>query len=185
MSVFDWAVECVLHHEGGFVFHPDDPGGATNYGISLRYLVSRGDLDGDGLPDGDLDGDGDVDVDDIRHATRFDARELYYTGFWKPIRASEIKSGLISTKFFDMAVNMGSRQATRLLQRACNNLGSTLKDDGAIGPNTLKAVNSYLSKDYQLLDRLRVAQAEFYETLIKRKPSLGTFRLGWRRRASF
>ena len=185
MTIFDWAVENVLHHEGGWVNNPNDPGGATNFGISLRYLQARGDLDGDGLPDGDLDGDGDVDIDDIRLASRDDAIELYRTGFWNPGRFGEVQSSLVAVKSFDMAVNMGSKQAWKLVQRACNKLGSQLIVDGKVGANTLKAVNSYRKTDYQLIETIRERQANFYETLIERKPSLDEFRLGWRRRAAF
>lgn len=185
MSTFDWAVENVLHHEGGWVNNPNDPGGATKFGISLRYLQARGDMDGDGLPDGDLDGDGDVDIDDIRVASREDSIQLYKTGFWDPNKCSSIKSALVATKIFDMAVNMGSRQCWRLVQRATNKLGSNLSVDGKVGPNTLAAVNLYHRTDYDLIVVIRERQANFYETLIERKPSLAEFRLGWRRRAAF
>lgn len=185
MSNFNWGVECVLHHEGGFVNLRNDPGGATNFGVSLRYLQARGDLDGDGLLDGDLDGDGDVDIDDIRAATLDDAIELYRTGFWVPNKLDQVKSELVAIKIFDMAVNMGSSQAWKLVQRAANSLGSALTADGKVGPNTLSAVNSYDRTDYELVTVIREHQAKFYEDLISKKPSLAEFRLGWRRRAAF
>ena len=185
MSNFDWAVRCVLHHEGGWSDDPDDRGGATNFGISLRYLQARGDLDRDGLPDGDMDGDGDVDADDIRATDRDAAIELYRTGFWLPNKCDKIKSSLCATKIFDMAVNMGSRQAWKLVQRSCVKLGSTLTVDGVVGENTLNAVNSYHRTDYELIDVIRDRQANFYETIIERNPTQAKFRLGWRRRAAF
>lgn len=185
MTNFDWAVKCVLHHEGGWTDNPDDPGGATNFGISLRYLQARGDMDGDGLPDGDLDGDGDVDVDDIRAATMAAATKLYRTGFWLPNSLDRVKSSLVATKIFDMAVNMGSSQAWKLVQRSCNKLGSDLTVDGKVGGFTISAVNSYHRTDYELVNVIRERQANFYETIIERKPPLATFRLGWRRRAAF
>ena len=185
MTNFDWAVQCVLHHEGGWTDNPNDPGGATNFGISLRYLQARGDLDGDGLPDGDMDGDGDVDVDDIRAIDSGDAIELYRTGFWLPNMLDRVRSELVATKIFDMAVNMGSRQAWKLVQRSANKLGSDLTVDGLVGGFTISAVNSYLRSDYDLVNVIRDRQANFYETIIERKPKLATFRLGWRRRAAF
>lgn len=185
MSNFDWAVENVLHHEGGFNDIVGDSGGATNWGISLRFLQSVGDLDGDGLPDGDLDGDGDVDIDDIRNASREDAIKLYRDNFWKPNKCDAILSGLISNKVFDMAVNMGSKQAWKIVQRSINKLGGDLVVDGIVGINTIAAVNSFLAKDFELVTVIRERQGNFYETLIERKPILAKFRLGWRRRAAF
>ncbi len=186
MANFDWAVEVVLHHEGGFVDHPDDPGGVTNFGISLRYLQTRGDLDNDDLVDGDLDGDGDVDRDDIVKLSRADAIELYRSGFWTPNRCGEIQSGILATKIFDMAVNMGSRQAWRIVQRACNRhpaITRKLVIDGIVGKNTLSALNSLTRQDYLLLGAIREEQKSFYLKLIDRKPRLDAFRLGWMRRA--
>jgi lysozyme family protein len=36
MATFKEAVEKVLVHEGGYIFHPADKGGATNLGITQR-----------------------------------------------------------------------------------------------------------------------------------------------------
>ena len=36
-SRFHFAVNAILKHEGGLSNDPRDPGGAINYGISLRY----------------------------------------------------------------------------------------------------------------------------------------------------
>jgi lysozyme family protein len=179
MSSFEYAVYIVLHHEGGFVDHKSDPGGATNFGISLRYLS------GQSIVSGDFDGDGDIDAQDIAAMSRTDAKKLYKSGFWIPNKCDKIKSNLIATKVFDMAVNMGSRQAWKLTQRACGTLNVPIKADGIVGPKTLAAVNSLYSKDYSLLIVLRKIQSQFYERLIERKPELAAFRTGWQRRAAF
>lgn len=179
MSRFDYAVDCVLHHEGGYVDHKNDPGGATNFGISLRFLQKQN------IVDGDFDGDGDVDADDIRAMTREDAKNAYKKAFWIPNKINDIKSSLIATKVFDMAVNMGGRQAWKLVQRACTKLGVVLTDDGIAGPKTLSGVNSMLAKDYILLREIRKQQMEFYEGLVSKRPKLSVFALGWYRRAVF
>ena len=180
MSNFDTAFEVVLGHEGGFVDHEADPGGATNYGISIRYLVARGDLDRDGLADGDIDGDGDVDVDDIKALTPGDAKHLYHSGFWVPNRLSEVRDQSVATKIFDICVNTGSRQAWRIVQRSCNELGSELEVDGIVGPNTLTAVNEY---DFDLVEEIRQQQLAFYEALVGNNPDLAVFLDGWTNRA--
>jgi len=192
MARFDPAFEKVLGHEGGYVDHAADPGGATNYGISLRYLRDRGDLDGDGILDGDIDGDGDVDADDIRGLKLGDVKHLYHTGFWTPNRLNEVMSQPIATKIFDLCVNMGSRQGWKLVQRACNAAAmrfpdwDDIVDDGVVGPNTLRAVNTYSDGDEpdHLLETIREVQAQFYRDLVERKPSLEVFLAGWLNRAA-
>jgi lysozyme family protein len=186
MSSFEWALQNVLHHEGGFVDHSDDPGGATDFGISLRFLQGiLEDNDEDGFADGDIDRDGDIDVDDIRSLDLDDVKKLYKDKFWKVAKCDKIKSEMIATKTFDMAVNMGPSQAWKLVQRGANSLGESLKVDGKAGAKTLAAVNSLTDRDFMLITNIRRVQDKFYESLIVKKPSLASFRLGWRRRAAF
>lgn len=188
MARFDPAFEIVLGHEGGYVNHAADPGGATNWGISLRYLNGRGDLDGDGVLDGDLDGDGDVDEWDVKGMTTAQAKHLYHTGFWIPNRLSEVRDQAVATKIFDMCVNMGSRQGWRIAQSGCN-AAKQLRDeiivDGMVGPDTLGAVNHYADNGLidMLLINVRETQKKFYRDLVSRKPSLEVFLNGWLNRA--
>ncbi len=179
MANFLTAIPHILQHEGGYVNHPNDPGGATKYGISLRYLRKRGDLLGD------FDGDGDVDVDDIRAMTVPMAKTTYRAGFWDPNKLGEVKSQMVATKIFDMCVNMGSKQAWKIAQRAVGACGVPLIDDGVIGPNTLQAINSLDHFDYDLVITIRELQRAFYTRIMKRKPKLQAFSLGWYRRAAF
>lgn len=183
---FVWALQVVLHHEGGFVDDRDDPGGATDFGISLRFLQTvLEDADEDGFADGDIDRDGDIDIDDIRKLDFDDVATLYENKFWKKAKCDKIKSQLLAVKAFDMSVNMGPKQAWKLIQRACNTLGATLVVDGKAGKKTLASVNSLLDLDFMLVVNLRREQDRFYNGLIRKKPSLAKFELGWRRRAAF
>lgn len=181
MSHFEQAIKTVLHHEGGFVNDPVDPGGATNFGVSIRYLKQRGDLDGDGVLDGDLDGDGDIDVDDIKNMTRAQAEDLYRTGFWNKHKLDSIDEYIIAERVFDMVVNMGPRQAGKVVQRACNYFGKGLVVDGIMGPASFGAINSLNAQ--KLLREIRFNHADFYLNLIERRPALAKFRDGWLRRA--
>ena len=181
MSDFNKAIDAVLLHEGGFVDHKADPGGATNFGISLRWLKDQGDLDKDGWLDGDLDHDGDVDAADILAISREDAIKLYRDRFWDPYKYDQIASQMVAGKVFDFTVNMGSKQSHKLLQRACRSCGFAIVDDGMIGPGTLKAVNA--ASDVMLLAALRSEAAGFYRMLCATNPERNAFLDGWLTRA--
>lgn len=180
-SNFDKAIKTVLKHEGGFVNDPVDPGGATNFGVSIRYLRDRGDLNKDGKLDGDFDFDGDIDVADIKSMTLEQAIEIYKTGFWDNNKLDNIKSYIIAERVFDMIVNMGPRQAGRIVQQACNYFGKGLTVDGAMGDKTFAAVNE-IDED-KLIREIRFNHVTFYLNLIAQKPDLGKYRNGWLRRA--
>jgi lysozyme family protein len=120
----------VVHgHEGGFINHAKDPGGATNHGVSLRYARSKGLAF-------DLDGDGDVDEWDIRRITPEQAMAAFYHDFWRPCRCDELPPDL-ALLVYDSAVNNGAAQAIRWLQRAAG-----VREDGVFGPLTLAGVQA-------------------------------------------
>ena len=174
-SLFARAIEHVLAHEGGFADHPSDPGGATNWGISIRALKQ---LEHNNLMDWDLDEDGDVDADDMRLLTRAQAIELYRKHFWYD--ALDQLPVVVAIKVFDMGVNMGRRQAGVLLQRALN-LSAPIAIDGAIGPKTIAAAAERLSSHF--LHDLPAVQAKFYFDLVDKRPARDVFLVGWLRRA--
>ncbi|MEQ8747335.1 glycosyl hydrolase 108 family protein [Pyruvatibacter sp.] len=186
---FDAAIETVLRHEGGYVNDPVDPGGATNWGISLRFLLSLGrlDADGDGRHDFDFDMDGDVDPADMKLLPRADAIALYKKYWWDKFSYGDMPE-LTGAKLFDLSVNMGARQAHRLLQRALRANGQrSLEDDGLIGRHTLQALNAvakYSAQgDYAATVALRSEAAGFYRGLIICRPVFKKYEGGWLRRA--
>lgn len=190
-SNFDNALPTILEHEGGFVDNIHDPGGATNFGISIRYLQGRGDLDGDGFQDGDIDRDGDIDAADIKAMGETDAAKFYKTGFWYPGKYGLINDQDLATKAFDLGVNMGVKQGAKCIQRALQATGENVKDDGAIGPATLAAINQ--ADALVVLAATRSEAAGFYRALILRNsalrkrmvdvPDFSVFKKGWLRRA--
>jgi lysozyme family protein len=117
--------------EGGFVDHPADRGGPTNWGFSLATLRRLGI---------DVDQDGDTDVQDVRLLKPNQARLLYRLHFWEPIRGDGLPWP-ICLLAFDAAVHHGVSRAARMLQEAANRqLEDPLLVDGLIGPITLRAV---------------------------------------------
>ena len=173
MATFEAAIDTVLHHEGGWVNNPADPGGATNYGVSLRWLKTQGYA-------GDLDHDGDVDAMDVRVLTPEIATRFYRDEFWRR-QYDQFFAQAIATKVFDTAVNCGHGPAHKILQRALNSFGAQVQVDGWVGPKTVLAAN--MAETEALLWAMRGEQGKFYSALIARNPKLAVFATGWANRA--
>lgn len=160
---FEACLPIVLLHEGGYVDDPADPGGATNYGISLRAARGFGSL-------ADVDGDGDVDADDILLLTPAQAGAIYKAHYWAPLRCEALPAG-VDLVVFDIGVNAGPRAAVLMLQRAL-----TVKVDRVLGPQTLAA--AALAEARTVIDRMAALRAEHYRAL----PGYPRFGRGWLRR---
>ncbi len=155
-SRFEQAVEIVLQHEGGFVHHPQDPGGATKFGIT-RETLSRV----RGRP---------VTIEDVRALTRAEAVAVYRGLYWDAVRAEDLPPGL-DLAVFDLAVNSGPARAARMLQTV---LG--VAADGIVGPVTLNA--AWQSDPAETIRRLTRARLGF----LGRLATWPAFGRGWRRR---
>lgn len=142
-SVRAMAIDFAMAHEGGLVDHPSDPGGITNYGVSLRYARSQGNIRG---PRGrimlnfDLDNDGDIDADDMRALTPDQAR-LAYVDIWNRFGFAGIADRHIAAKFFDLSLPMGYGGASRVMQRAMRACRFEVFEDGYVGPVSRKVIN--------------------------------------------
>ena len=179
MAKFEDAVGYVMSKEGTFSDHPNDPGGPTFWGVSLRYLESIGE-------DGDIDKDGDVDRSDVLALRRVDAIVFYAKDFWKPLKLDLIKSQAVATRVLDMAVNAGRKRAVKILQKAVNTFADgdepKLKVDGKLGTKTRAATNAL--DGVELMAALREKHAAFYKALVKKDPDrYGDFLEGWLNRA--
>lgn len=175
---YNWAVNVILEHEGLFSENYDDPGGATNYGISLRFLKEYGI---------DINDDGQINLMDVKSLTLNEVKKIYKQYWWDKYHYEAINSLYIATKIFDMAVNMGAQEATILTQRACNACGHNLKVDGILGGKTLGALNeiSLHGCEEDLKYELQEEQKWFYEHLCEEKPELKVFLNGWLSRAEW
>jgi lysozyme family protein len=156
--------------EGGFNNVPGDSGGATNHGISLKFLAGTGDYDL-----GDLDDDGDIDSDDIRATDSSKAAPIYKKYFWDCFPMKEIPAP-IAAVLFDVAVNSGPKTAARLLQET---LG--VKPDGVIGPKTLNSLRM-ITSDYNFADQMCIRRRNQYVSYVSRNPALSKFLNGWMNR---
>lgn len=119
---FARALTLVLRHEGGFVNHPNDPGGATNKGVTLatfrRYVKPNG------------------TIEDLKRITDEQVATVYRRHYWDAVLGAELPDG-VDYAVFDFAVNSGVSRAARYLQAV---VGAT--QDGVIGPATIKAARS-------------------------------------------
>jgi lysozyme family protein len=116
-SSYDEALARLLVHEGGYSNHPSDPGGPTNYGITIRDARAYWKQD--------------ATAADVRNLPLAVAKSIYRTKYWAALRCDELPAG-VDYAVFDYGVNSGIGRAARVLQRL---LG--LADDGIVGPRTL------------------------------------------------
>ena len=179
-SVKDMAGEIVAR-EGGFVNDPDDPGGATNHGVTIHTMKRLGI---------DLDRDGDVDVDDVKMLTRDDAVRIFMKHYFHKPRISELPETLHDT-VFDMYVNAGGN-AIKILQRLLRDMAQPVGSiDGAIGPNTIAAAKAAADAAPEYLrDAYGIARRNYYLRLADRRPASRKYartrsggKGGWIRRA--
>ncbi|MAD46074.1 MAG: hypothetical protein CMH98_13820 [Oceanospirillaceae bacterium] len=166
----------VFMHEGGYVDHQSDKGGATAYGISLRFLKSLPELAGD------IDGDGHVNTRDIQQLTPEMAAEFYKTYFWDHYRLDRIADQSVQTKMFNLFVNMRGKTAGLVAQRAANDLGTNLvEEDGRLGSLSFAAINELNPE--QLLVCIKYQAWRVYKAIVAHDATQIVFLDGWRNRA--
>ena len=162
MSNFNKCLEIVLHHEGGYVNHPKDPGGMTNMGVTKRvyeewvgYSVSE---------------------NTMQNLKEEDVAPIYKKNYWDRVKGDELPTGL-DLCVFDFGVNAGTGRAAKYLQRL---IGTTA--DGGIGPNTLNALDEYVSLIglEETIEKYQEARQGYYEGL----STFETFGKGWTRRVN-
>lgn len=159
---FEQCLKWLLEHEGGFVDHPDDPGGMTNKGITAdtygRWLSEV------------MDVDATLSENTMRNIPDVHVEAIYRQEYWNKINGDKLPSGL-DWAVFDWAVNSGPGRSARALQRIVG-----VKADGDIGPMTMAAVNKYDAA--MLIDDMYYRRQSFYERL----KTFETFGNGWTRR---
>jgi lysozyme family protein len=152
---FEPCLDVVLAEEGGFVDNPEDPGKATNLGVTQavwQQWVGASRV---------------VTVADIRALTRADVTPLYQQVFWRGTHAELMAAG-VDLAAFDWAVNSGVGGAMRAVQDA---LG--IPSDGLVGPVTLQALAAKPPEDVvNLICNARLA-------FLEKDPDWAEFGRGW------
>ena len=153
---FEHCLKMLLHHEGGFVNHPKDPGGMTNLGVTKKVYdawIGRESTEAE-----------------MRALTPADVGPIYKKKYWDKVRGDDLPAG-VDWAAFDWAVNSGAGRPAKAIQRI---VGAT--QDGAIGPKTLQAVMDV--EPEKIVEGVYDIRQKFYESL----KTFDTFGRGWTRR---
>jgi lysozyme family protein len=159
-SNFELCLKLMLAHEGGYVNHPQDPGGMTNLGVTKRVWEEWVGHE--------------VDEKQMRALTSETVAPLYKRNYGDAVRADDLVDG-VDYCVFDVAVNSGPGRAIKFLQ-SC--VGVTA--DGGFGPATLSAVNKAQEDPKRLIELYSARRLEFLQSL----KTFETFGKGWSRRVT-
>lgn len=143
--------------EGGYVNHPNDPGGETNHGVTLRFLQS--------VRPG-------ATSKDLKALTKEDARAMFDEHFVRRPGFDQLPD-VVQAEAVALGINAGVPTAIRVLQRAAG-----VEQDGHLGPETLAAVKK--------VDNATIKNAvdDYYRRIVKKNPKLGVFLKGWLKRSA-
>jgi lysozyme family protein len=174
MTDIEELIEEVIEREGGYVNHPADRGGATNWGIT-EGVARRSGFTGE-----------------MRSLPKSDAVAIYKRLYWLAPRFNDVAqyAPKLAAEMFDTGINMGTGTATAFLQRALNALNREGKDypdmkvDRQIGPATLGALDAFLNKrgrggESVLLKAVEALQGAHYLNIAEARPSQEAFVYGW------
>jgi len=153
-------IEVILKNEGGYINHPNDPGGETNFGITRLFYPKL----------------------NIKKLTKEEAIQIYYDDYWNDL-IEQIDNKELALQIFDASVHLRHKIEVR------NTIGNKAVDiiqqlartrrDRILGVKTITAINAY-SDD--LLKQYKHARIIFYEYLANKNPKLEVFLDGWKNR---
>ena len=149
---FDECLKMLLHHEGGYVNHPSDPGGETNLGVTKKVYQEWG------------------GTKDMKDLTVEDVAPIYKKNYWNRCKCDDLESG-VDWVVFDWAVNSGTGRSAKAIQKICG-----ASQDGAIGPKTLALIGKQNTQ--YVIEEFGKIRQDFYESL----KTFDTFGKGWTRR---
>jgi len=141
---FDACMPFIFKAEGGYSDTPGDPGGPTNFGITLAILKA-------------YEGNPNLTAQDVKNLTPATAKEIYRSNYWNRMQCGALPAGL-DLEVFDFGVNAGPGEAVKALQRI---VGVTA--DGSIGPITLAAIGQFKPRD--LISQYSEARLAYYKGL--------------------
>lgn len=158
----------ILKWEGGFSNHVNDPGGATNMGVTIGTWKSQG---------YDKNGDGNIDVKDLKLITKEDAIKILKNNYWNRWFADQIDSQVVANILVDW-VWLSGAWGIKIPQELIG-----VKNDGIVGYQTLHALKQTIAKDRdKFIKQLYQARYDYINKIIRNNPKLESFRKGWMNR---
>ncbi|MGD0960055.1 MAG: glycosyl hydrolase 108 family protein [Methylomonas sp.] len=171
MANFERFFPTLLRFEGGFVNDPDDPGGASNKGVTWRTFQKYA---------APLLGVQPT-LENLEKLSADQAALIYKLAYWDAVKGDDIDDQNLADIVFDFYVNAGNH-AGILFQRILNSMGERLAEDGQIGAETLAALNKYdQAAVYKTYKQGRIA---YYRNLAELHPLLQKYLTGWLRRVN-
>ncbi len=131
MANFELYFPTLLKHEGGFVNNPNDPGGATNKGITLKTFRAMY------KPT--------ATVEDLKNISNVVVKSIYKKNYWNLLNLDLIKNQKLAETVFDMGVNAGVSRSAKMLQYVANTILPQNKSfviDGIIGSKSIEKINA-------------------------------------------
>lgn len=174
MANFSHYLPLLLRFEGGYVNDPDDPGGATNKGITLKTFQALG-------PELGIR---DTSLEALKRLGDADVARLYKRHYWDALQADTLTLQPLAEMLVDFYVNAGGT-AVRELQRELNAGGKRqppLREDGVFGADTAQALRE--ADALATYRGLRQRRIGYYERLAKANPKLRKFLRGWLNRVA-
>jgi lysozyme family protein len=165
-NIFDKSLEFTLKWEGGYVNHPNDPGGETNKGIIKSVYDSYRKEKG-------------LSIRSVKEITDKEIKDIYYNKYWLLGKCEDIAriSLKLAIVHFDTCVNTGVTQSAKFLQRSLK-----VKNDGKIGKGTLKALQDTYKEE--IINDYIQQRENFYTLISNKNTKLKVFLKGWLKRVA-
>lgn len=170
MKTVDEMIADIIRREGGYSNNKNDRGSYTKFGVTLKTLNSwRGK---------------ECSQEDVKALTKEEAAQIYKAGYFYKPKIDKLPEAL-QPVVFDMAVNMGPKQAIKIMQRVIGRIADGISIDGIIGPKTVKAARDAINAigTSVVVNQITDERIIFYRNIVKRDPSQIVFLNGWENRA--
>lgn len=163
-------IDDIIRREGGYVNHPNDRGGPTKYGITIKTLenwLGRK-----------------ATIADVQALDIETAHEIYAQVYFYAPRINSLPNS-VQALVCDMAVNHGPRRAVRMTQEVVNLAGfGPIDEDGVLGPQSARAIARASSEMGPFfINALVERREELYRSIVRNDPSQKAFIRGWLNRA--